>query len=254
MTTPDHSHPHRCRHRRPGLRRPPGPGPGGDPRRGQLAGAGLPRRRRHPAVHGQRPRPLPHRRRRHRVRRPGLQLGADDPGPRPPGRARGGARGRGSRLLVRHAVGERGAARRGDRGPGRPRRAGAPGEQRHRGDDERHPAGPRVHRPQPGREVRRALPRPRRQPPGQRRLRRRHPRPARLGRRAEGDGRRDARHPLQRRRGPRGGVRGPRGRDRLPDHRGRRRQHGRRAARPGLHRGPAPGHRRSTARCSSPTR
>ena len=204
--TTDATHPDR----RPGIRRPPRAGPGGDPRRGQLPGAGLPRRRRHPPVHGERPRPLPHRRRRHRVRRPGLQLGADDPGPRPPGRARGGARGRGSRLLVRHPLRERGAARRGDRRPRRPGRAGAPGLQRHRGDDERHPAGPRVHRPQPGREVRRALPRPRRQPPGQRRVRGRHPRPARLGRRAQGDGRRDPRHPLQRRRGARGRLRGPR--------------------------------------------
>ena len=84
-----------------------------------------------------------------------------------------------ARLLVRHALRERGAARRGDRRPGRPGRAAAPGLQRHRGDDERHPAGSRLHRPQPRREVRRALPRPRRQPPGQRRLRRRHPRPAR---------------------------------------------------------------------------
>ena len=54
---------------------------------------------------------------------------------------------------------------------------------RHRGDDERDPAGPRVHRPRPGREVRRALPRPRRRAAGQRRLRGRHPRPARHPRR-----------------------------------------------------------------------
>ena len=69
-----------------------------------------------------------------------------------------------------------------------------------------------------------------------------------------GDGRRDPRHPLQRRRGPRGGVRGPRRRDRLPDHRGGRRQHGRRPARRRVHRRRCAGSPPSTAPCWSPTR
>ena len=74
-------------------------------------------------------------------------------------------------------------------------RAGALRLLRHRGDDERHPAGARRHRPRPDRQVRRLLPRPRRPPAGLRRLgagdlraaelrgrpgavRRPHPRPA----------------------------------------------------------------------------
>ncbi len=46
-----------------------------------------------------------------------------------------------------------------------------PGEFRHRGHHERDPAGPRLHRPRRDREVRRLLPRPRRQPAGEGRLR-----------------------------------------------------------------------------------
>ena len=61
-------------------------------------------------------------------------------------------------------------------------RAGAPGQLRHRGDDARGPAGPRLHRPAAGREVRRLLPRPRRRAAGRGRLGRRHPRPARHAR------------------------------------------------------------------------
>ena len=50
--------------------------------------------------------------------------------------------------------------------------AGAPGELRHRGHHERHPPGARLHRPRQDRQVRRLLPRPRRQPAGEGRLRR----------------------------------------------------------------------------------
>ena len=45
-------------------------------------------------------------------------------------------------------------------------REGAAGELRHRSDDERHPPGPRLHGPRRDRQVRRQLPRPRRQPAG----------------------------------------------------------------------------------------
>ena len=67
--------------------------------------------------------------------------------------------------------------------PGRAGRAGAAGLQRHRGDDERHPPGPRLHRPLARREVRRLLPRPRRLPAGRRpaRASRRSPCPTRPG-------------------------------------------------------------------------
>ncbi len=52
---------------------------------------------------------------------------------------------------------------------------GKAGQLGHRGRDERHPGGPRRHRPRPDREVRRLLSRPRRQPAGEGRIRRRHP-------------------------------------------------------------------------------
>ena len=68
--------------------------------------------------------------------------------------------------------------------PGPRLRAGAPGVVGHRGHHERHPGGPRVHRPGPGRQVRRLLPRPLRRPAGRRGQRGGHPRAARLGRRA----------------------------------------------------------------------
>ena len=80
-------------YRRPGLAGPPRARPRGDARGGELAGARLPRRRGDAAVHGVRRRSLPHRRRRPRVRRPGLLVGPDDPRPRPPaGAARGPGR------------------------------------------------------------------------------------------------------------------------------------------------------------------
>ena len=61
----------------------------------------------------------------------------------------------------------------------RARRAGAAGVQRHRGDDVGDPAGPRLHRPHQGGEVRRLLPRPRRRAARRGRLRRRDPRACR---------------------------------------------------------------------------
>ena len=81
--------------------------------------------------------------------------------------------------VVRHADRGRGRAGRGDRRPRRAGRAGAAGVQRHRGDDVGDPAGPRLHRPQQGREVRRLLPRSRRRAARRGRLRRRDARPAR---------------------------------------------------------------------------
>ncbi len=55
-------------------------------------------------------------------------------------------------------------------------RAGPAGQFGHRGDDERDPAGPRLHRPPAGDQVRRLLSRPRRRAAGRGRLGRRHPR------------------------------------------------------------------------------
>ena len=74
-----------------------------------------------------------------------------------------------ARHVVRRPHGARGRARRGDRRahPGRPGAAGLLG---HRGDDVGDPAGPRVHRPRGGREVRRLLPRARRRAAGLGRL------------------------------------------------------------------------------------
>ena len=241
--------------RRPGLRRPPGPRPRGDPGWGQLPGAGLPRRRRHPAVHGERPRPVAHRRRRARLRRPGLQLGADDPRPRAPGRARGRARGRRPRAspsarpprtrccsprrsspgstpveqvrLVSSGTEATMSAIRLARGfTGRSLVVKFAGHYHGHVDSLLVSAGSGV--------ATLALPDSRG--------------------RADRDGRRDPRAALQRRRGPRGRLRGPRRRDRLPHHRGGRRQHGRRPAGRRVHRRRCAGSPPSTARCSSPTR
>ena len=69
---------------------------------------------------------LAHRRRRPPLRRPHLQLGADDPRARPPDVLAAVDRGDRQGLLLRDAERERGRPRRGDRRPGRPRRAGPP--------------------------------------------------------------------------------------------------------------------------------
>ena len=82
---------------------------------GELAGAGVPRRRRYATVHGQRLGAVAHRRRRPPVRRHDRFVGADDPRARAPVRGRRGPGGRDPRVLVRHAVRERGRARGGDR-------------------------------------------------------------------------------------------------------------------------------------------
>ena len=120
-----------------------------DPRRRELAGARVPRRRRHAALHGARPRPVRHRRRRPRVRRPRRLVGADDPRPRAPDGRRGRARAprraaspSAPRAPARSLLAEEIVA------PGR-RRSSRCGscQQRHRGDDDGDPAGARVHRP-----------------------------------------------------------------------------------------------------------
>ena len=192
---------------------------------------------RHPAVHGVRAGRVAARRRRQRVRRPDLLLGAAPAGPRPPrgpGRCR---RGGVARHVVRHPDAERGRAGRGDRGA-HAGRAGAPGLLRHRGHHVGDPAGPRLHRSRPGGEVRRLLPRPRRLPPGRGRLRPGHAPDRGCGPwHARCAGCLDRGHAgaaLQRPRGGRGRVRRARCGDRLPGHRGLARQHGRGPAGAGL--------------------
>ena len=171
--------------------------------------------------------PVPRRRRRHRVRRPGLQLGPDAARPRAPRGARRRARGRRPRHVVRHPDPARGRARRGDR-RAHPGREGPPRVLGHRGDDVRDPAGPRVHRPRARREVRRLLPRPRRLAAGPGRLRAGH---LRGPRHARCPGGLDRRAPwccpttTPRRSSAAFAEHGDR--DRLRDHRGGARQHGR---------------------------
>ena len=136
-------------------------GPRGDPRGRQLAGPGVQRRRRHTPVHPLGPRRVADRRRRQRVRRPGLLVGRDAARARPPRGPGGGRRRGGARHVLRHPDRARGRARRGDRRT----HAHRPGPVRllgHRGHHVRHPAGPRRHRSRRGGEVRRLLPRPRR--------------------------------------------------------------------------------------------
>ena len=103
---------------RPAHRRVRGPvraGPRGDSRRRELPGPGVQRRGRHPPVHPVGPRRVADRRRRQRVRRPGLLVGRDAARARPPRGPGGGRRRGGARHVVRHPDRARGRARRGDR-------------------------------------------------------------------------------------------------------------------------------------------
>lgn len=90
-------------------------------------------------------------------------MGPDDPGPRPPGGARGNPGGPRGRHQLRCPRRARGAAGGGGhphhRGRARPLR-----EQRHRGDDERPAAGTGLYRAEVHRQVPGQLPRPRRRP------------------------------------------------------------------------------------------
>ncbi len=212
--------------RRTRLGRADGARPGGRARRRELAGAGLPRGRRHPPVHRLGAGRVRHRRRRSGLRRPGLVLGRAAARARAPAGRAGGDRRCRCRHVVRRPDAGRGRAGRGDRRPGAGG-AGTAGVVRHRGDHVRGPAGPRGDRPGPRGQVRRLLPRPRR-------------RAARLGRLRGGDlraagharcprrrDRRDARAALQRHRRRHPGVRRARRRHRVRHHRGRLRQHGR---------------------------
>ncbi len=186
-------------------RRPPSSsGPPGDPGRGQLAGAFLPlgRRRTPTSWPGA------------RAPTSGTPTATDcsttcsPMGPSILGHAHPAVveavrRSGGGRHHLRRPDRGRGPAGRGHLRPRRGVRAGPPGVVGHRGGHERRPAGPGLHRPRPGGEVRRLLPRPLRRPAGRRRERGGHPRPARLGRRAAGGRGRDGGRPLQR--GPRAG-------------------------------------------------
>ena len=193
--------------------------------RREFAGARVPRRRRHAALHRGRERRLDHRCRWPALHRLHRQLGTDDP--RPP--ASEGA-GRDHR-----AGADRRQLRRADRGRDRDgraalrararARAGAPVQLRHRGDDECAAPRARLHRARQDPEVRGLLPRPQRFAAGQGRLRRADLRRADLARRA---GRLRAPHAdrrLQRSRLGRGAVQGASGADRLRDRRARSRQH-----------------------------
>ena len=130
-----------------------------------------------------------------------------------------------------------------------PGRAGAARQLRHRGDDERDPAGPRRHRPAPGREVRRLLPRARRRAARRGRLGRGHVRAARHPGRDGCADRRDDRAALQRPGRRRGRIRRARRRHRVRDHRGGRRKHGRGRAAARVQCGAARRSRPSTAPC-----
>ena len=173
-------------------------GPAGHPGRGQLAGAGLPVRRRHALLRGPGRGRLRLGRRGPPLRRLRAVLRGVDPRPRPPEGGRGDPAGRRRRHDVRGADRAGGPAGRGDLRPGRRLRAGPAGQQRDRGGHVRGPPGPGCDRPGPRRAVRRLLPRPQRRPAGRRRERRGHPRTAGVGRRRPGGGGRHAGRPLQR--------------------------------------------------------
>ena len=228
-------------------------GEGGHAGRRELPGAGVQRGGRHAPLHALGPRGLAHRRRRQRLRRPGLLVGTPAAGARPPGGA-GRRPGRGGpRDVVRHPDRARGRARRGDRRP-HAGGEGAAGQLGHRGDDVGDPAGPGLHRPRRRGEVRRLLPRPRRRAARLRRLRAGDLRGPGHPRRTGVVHRPDPGAALQRPVRRRGGLRRARRPDRVPDHRGRPRQHGRGPAGARLQRVPRRDLPRGTARCSSATR
>ena len=132
---------------------------------------------------------LRHRCRRPRVRRPRRELGPGHPRPRASRGRRGRAGCRGPRPLVRRLDPGRDRTRRARAGA-RHRGGASPIEKvrlrldRHRGDDDGHPAGPRIHRSRPAGQVRRPLPRSLRLAAGRGRLGLATLAPARLRRRA----------------------------------------------------------------------
>ena len=113
---------------------------------------------------------------RQRVHRlPGV-LGAAGVGPRPSRGGRGADEGRRGRDQLRRAGGGGGRTGPAHLRSAALRRVGAVGELRHRGLHERHTLGPRLHWPQQDHQVRWLLPRPRRRPAGQGRVRGADPR------------------------------------------------------------------------------
>ncbi len=192
---------------------------------------------------------LAHRRRRQRICRPGVFVGADDPRARSPRRRRRRPARRGRWAVVRRPdpIGDR--TRRRDHRQGGSGRPNPPGELRHRGHHERHQTCPRIYRPGQDRQVLRLLPRAQRCAAGRRGLRCRDAGPAVVARCHRGRRGRHDRAALQQHRGDRGDLRPVRRRDRLRHHRGQPRQHGHRATAAGLQRRAATHHRPSTVRC-----
>ena len=201
--------------------------PGGDPRRGQLAGPVVPIGRRPSLLRGPRRGGVRLGRRREPASRLRPVLRGLHPRPRPSGRGRCGERRglAGDDLRRPHRGG--GAAGRGHLCAGRGVPTGAPGLLGHRSGHERGAGGAGLHRPVPDREVRRLLPRPLRRPAGRRWQRGGHPRPPRLGRGASRRGGRHGGGPLQP--GPRARRSGG-----LRHRRGGGGQHGTGGARPGV--------------------
>ena len=160
-----------------------------------------------------------------------------------------------SRVVIRHADPRARSSwpRRSSAGS-TPGRRGAAGQLRHRGDDVGAPAGSRCHRPAPGDQVRRLLPRPRGRAARRGRFRHSDVRAAGHTGRHRGADRRNGGAALQRPgRGARRASPSPAS-HRLRHHRGGRGQHGgHRADREASTRGCARS-RRSTARCWSWTR
>ncbi len=172
----------------------------------------------------------------HRLRR---LVGTGHPRPRASGcRARGSAKRR-ARAFVRRADGSRNR----DGGDAVPEAAVAgtrsPRVVGHRGDDVRVAARARLHGPREDHQVRRLLPRPRRQPAREGGVRGVDVRPAVVGGRAARDRATDDRRSLQRPHRGRCRIRGRGGRDRRDHRRAHRRQHEPRHAEAGLSRRPA---------------
>ena len=208
------------------------------PRRRELAGPRVPRRRRLAALHRARRGRVPRRRRRQPVRRLRPLVGPADPRPRAPASRRGARRSAAAGDELRRSQPARARARAADTRCDAEHRARPLRQLRHRGDDERPAARARVHRTVEDREVRRLLPRTRRPAARPGRLGRRDARPARLARRDAGRGRRHADRAVQRSRRGRRSLRRARG-HRRRDRRAGRRKHGARPPATGVPGGPA---------------
>ena len=200
-------------------------GPARDSGRSEFAGAGVSLGGGHAALHPARAGRVSVGRERHALHRLRRRLGAGDRRARAPEDRGSGAAGGRRRTLLRRPHGAGSGDGRAAHGAAAVARAGAAGELGHRGHDERHSPGARLHGARLHRQVRGVLPRSRRRAARQGGLRRPHVRAPEFGRRARRGGARYPGAALQRSGGSGGGLCRVRRRDRRGDRGAGCRQH-----------------------------